>query len=863
MKKNYCRIALLSITGCMLPVWMLAQPLSPTPSLQLNYAAPRSYLVEDIQVKGLQTLDKEAIIAFSGIKVGDTVTMPGPATTEAIRRLWKQQLFRDVAIYASQAEEHSITLTISITENPRISGYSFQGIKKREKEKLLEKLSLVRGKMVTEEYIKDTKQIIENYFIEAGYPYAAVTITSVPDPDPSYHVQLVIKIEKGKKFRINNIHFEGNHHISSDTLKNQLQHTREKPRITLFKDMLKQLLTLQPIRSGGICWRTPDLEEIVSYFQKHVILFSSKLRPTKLEEDKKQLITYYQSRGFRDASIVGEAVYKQNDNLLNVWIKIEEGNQYRVGTIAWVGNYIYDDDILNQILDIKEGDIYDSSLLQRRLYGSPEGKDVASLYTDDGYFFFHAEPVEVGLEETKVALEIHVQEGPQAHLGRVLIEGNNLTHDCVIRRELRTLPGDKFSRAKLQRSQRELAQLNIFDPAIEIQAFPNATDDTVDLKYRVKERPKFEATLSAGWGEGGLNGVLSLITNNFSFGNLLRKRIPVGAGQTLVLKGEGNLGGHKNLALEFTEPWLWGAKPRQFHLGFNRSFEENSVSTGGKVSLGTRLTWPDDYLLLRTGTAYCRHSYTKYDLLDTGDKSHDGALNDLSANILLERNSTDSPIYPKEGSKLELNVRFTPPWSWLLANQLDDSLPASEKYRYKEYHQCILDGSYFLQLLDTLVLSMRAQLGILGKFPSQKSIGPFERFYLGGEGTASRSLRGEEKISLRGYKDGYFTPKDKETGYKGGVIYDKLVLELRYPIVSHYIAHLYALVFVEGGNAWVRYKDFSSHLKKSAGLGFRVYLPIFFASNIGLDFGYGFDKRGKDHAADKFEIHFSMGVSPR
>lgn len=864
MKKSSHHITLIPIVSFLLPVFVQAQNLLPVPSLELNYTAPCSYLIEDIQVKGLQTLDKEAVIAFTGLKVGDTVAIPGPATKEAIQRLWKQQLFRDVSIYATPIKEHAVILTVYITENPRLSDYSFQGIKKREQQKLLEKLALVKGKMVTNELIKQTKRIIEDYWIEEQYPYVTVTITSLPDPNKPDHVQLHIKIDKGKRLRINAIYFEGNKYISSDALKSQLQHIREKPRFTLVKEMIKQTLMLQPIRSGGIFWRSPDLEEIMSYLQKHVILFSSRLHPIKMEEDKKQLITYYQSKGFRDAAIVGQAVCQQNDDLLNVWIKIEEGKQYRIGTIKWVGNYLHKDDVLHQILDIKEGDIYNPMLLSKRLYGGPEGKDIASLYTDNGYFFFQAEPVEVGLEEATVALEIHLQEGPQAHIGKILIEGNNLTHEDVIRRELRTLPGDKFSKTKLQRSHRELAQLNIFEPDIEIQAFPS-TKDTVDIKYKVKERPKFEVNLSVGLGgaDRNINGAVTLMTNNFSLRNLFRKRAPIGAGQTLGLKGESNFEGYKNLALEFTEPWLGRTKPRQFHLSMNRSTEGKSKSVGGRVSLGTRLTWPDDYLMLRTGIAYYLHSYTDCDLLETGETFREGTLNDLSFPISLERNSTDNPIYPREGSKLELSVKFTPPWSWLLANKLDDSLSGPEKYRHKEYHQWILDSSYFLQLIDDLVLSVRAQLGITGKFPSQKGIGPFERFYLGGDGTALRAIRGKEKISLRGYEDDYFTPKEKDTGYQGGVVYDKFVLELRYPIVSHYIVHLYALVFAEGGNTWAQYKEFSFGLKRSAGLGFRAYLPIFMANNIGLDFGYGFDKKKNDQSTNKFVIHFSIGANSR
>ena len=870
-KSVYYTCLLQLIMSCMLPIGLLAQTTPPAQPLELNYTAPHSYLIEDIQVTGTQTLDKEAIIALAGLKAGDTVLLPGPAIPEAIQRLWKQQLVKEVTIYASQAKENRVSITISITESPRLSDYSFEGIKRKEQEKLIEKLALVKGKVVTDELIKNTKKSIEDYCIEAGYLYTTVTITSLPDPTKPDHIQLKIKIDKGEKLSINAVHFEGNQHLSSDVLKSQLQHIREKPRFTLVKDMLKQLLTLQPISQGGILWRPLDFEAISNYFQQHVILFPTTFNPTKFEKDKKRIIAYYQSQGFRDVAIVEEAVYKQDDGRLNVWMKIEEGKQYRVGTIRWVGNYLYDDNTLNQILAIKKGDIYNPSLLQQKLYNNPEGQDIASLYIDDGHLFFHAEPVEVGLEGDTVALEIHIQEGPEAHINKILIEGNSLTHDYVIRRELRTLPGDKFSRAKLQRSYRELALLNIFSPAIDILPIPNWADNTVDIRYKVKERPLFEARLSASLGGGGqaFIGALTLSTNNFSLANLLQCRPPVGGGQTLGLKAETNGKQYSNFALQFTEPWLGGRKPRQLHLSLNKSFEENRGSTGGNVSLATKLTWPDDYTVLRSSIAYYRHHYTDYDLLDTGEKFAKGMLNDLTAGISLKRDSTDSPIYPKEGSKLALSANLTPPWRWFF-NEADNSLAGPEKYRWKEYHQWMLDSAYFLQLLKDLVLNIRGQWGVLGNFSSQQHIGPFERFYLGGNGLGMNeptalTLRGKENISLRGYKDNYIPlEKDKHTGYKGGVIYDKFVLELRYPIIANYFTSIYALAFAEGGNTWSQYQDYNLFdLKKSAGVGLRAYLPFIIGTTLGIDWGYGFDKASNDQSRDAWELHLSMGMDTR
>ena len=849
----------------MFPLGAFAQATPPQPSPSLDHLAPKRYLIEDIQVTGIQSLEKEAILSLVGLEVGDTVLLSSPTIQEAIRRLWKQQLVKNVAIYAAPVTDSRVVLTIHITESPRLSDYSFEGIKKREQRKLTEKIALVKGKVVTEELIKDTKRIIQDYFVEEGYLYATVAITSLDDPAQADHVQLKIQVEKGDKFSIHTVHFEGNDHVSSDALRGQMQHIREKTRFTLVQDLCKQVLTLKPIRKGGILWRSPNFDELKDYFQKHVIPFSSKFNQEKFEEDKKRIISYYQSQGFRDAAIVDTTVYKQDDDWLNVRIKVEEGEQYRVGDITWVGNQLYDDDTLHQILNIKKGDVYDTSLLQRRLYRDPEGKDVASLYINDGYLFFHAEPVEVGLEANIVSLEIRIQEGPQAHINKVLIEGNNLTHDHVIRRELRTLPGDKFSRAKLQRSYRELALLNIFDPAIDILPIPNLEDNTVDIKYRVKDRPKFEVKFSGGWRGGGqgLIGALVLAINNFSLRNLFKWRLPVGEGQTLGLRAEIDSQSHTNFSLQFTEPWLGGVKPRQLHVSLSKSFQGNKGSAGGQVGLGTRLTWPDDYTSLRGSVAYYHHNYEKYDLLGIDKKFAKGALNDLSTNISIGRNSTDSPIYPREGSKLELSATLTPPWS-AFSSKDDSGLSGPEKYRCKEYHQWMLDGAYFLTLFDDLVLNVRGQFGLLGRFTSQKNIGPYERFYLGGTGFGERALRGKESISLRGYKDQYFTPKDQDTGYKGGVIYDKFVLELRYPIISSYFASIYMLAFAEGGNTWARYKDYNLFdLKRSTGVGVRLYLPFLIGATLGFDWGYGFDKKPADKLKNELEFHFSLDVGGR
>jgi outer membrane protein insertion porin family len=849
--------------SCGLVTGALAQTTPISHPLELNYAAPDSYLIEDIQITGAQALDKEAIVALLGIKPGDTIQIPGPAISDALQRLWQQKLVKDVAVYASQVTDHRVVLTVSITENPRLSDYSFEGIKGKEQEKLMEKLTLAKGRIVTEEFIKNTQEIIQNYWLEEGYLYATVAIASLPDAALPDHVRLEIKIDKGDRPSINTVYFKGNHRVSSHVLKGQMQHVREKPRFTLVKDVLKQVATLRPFSKGGVLWRPISLKESWDYAREHVIPFFSRWNQAKFEEDKKRIVSYYQSQGFRDASIVEDTVSRQEGTVLNVCMTVEEGIRYRVGDIRWVGNHLYDDDTLSQILGIKKGDIFNPSLLQQGLYNSPTGEDIASLYMDEGYLFFQADPVETGLKGDTVDLEICIQEGPPVYINKVLIEGNTLSHDYVIRRELRTLPGDKFSRANIKRSYRELVQLNLFSPAIEIQPIPNFIDQTVDIRYKVKDRPQFEIKASGGWGGGSFMGAVILATNNFSLSNLLRSRFPMGGGQILGISAETDAKEYKNFALQFTEPWLGGKKPKYFHLSLNKAHEKERGSIGGNASLGTKLSWPDDYTSFMGSLAYHRHTYKDYDLLDNQQKST-GVLNDLAVSVSLKRDSTGpSPIYPKEGSKLVLNASLTPPWSFFL-NEVHSESYALGQYHWKEYHQWMVDGSYFLQLLEDLVLNVRGHFGVLGRFSSQRNIGPFERFSLGGVNSLKRTVRGKEYISLRGYEEDYIMPQDEVSGYKGGVIYDKVVLELRYPIISNYLASAYVLAFVEGGNTWVRYKDFAPFdLRRSVGVGFRVYLPFIIGTTVGFDWGYGFDKTLADQRGDKLEFHFSIGTDLR
>lgn len=863
MSKKFSRTLLGQCILAVLFSWStLAQTAGPATTLALNYLAPTSYLIEDIRITGTKTLEPEALLAMLALRAGDIVQIPSSAITDAIKKLWQQKLIHDVAIYASKVADKRIILTIAITERPRLSAYAFEGIKKKEQKELKEKISLAKGKIITDRLIKNTQKTLQEYLVSQGYLDAVVNITSFPDPTLPDYKQVTIHIDKGEKFIINRILLKGNHNLDDKVLKAQLQHIQEKPRFTLVRDILKKALTLQPVRKGGLLWRLPSLEETLVYLKYHVIPFSAKLIQTKYAEDKKRLINYYQTKGYRDATIVADTIHKHKEGLLDVQLQLEEGQQYFIRDIAWVGNYSYHNDTLNQILAIHPGDVYNPALIQERLFVNPAGKDVASLYMDEGYLFFNAEPVEVRIAGNAVDLAIRIQEGPQAYINSVNIQGNTWTHDQVIRRELRTLPGDKFSRAKLIRSQRELIMLNTFDPAkLKITPIPSLTDTTVDLVYEVKESPKFEIRAGASVGGGSskaFNATLGI--NNFSLRNALQGKWPLGEAQTIQLNAEFYGKNHQNLTFQFIEPWLGGKKPQSLSVAINQAFQQHekegsTSSLGGKIGLGTRLQWPDDYTEIRNSLGFYQHRYKNYDLLDNKQKLS-GVMHDLSLRTSIKRNSTDDPIYPTKGSEFGLHLQLTPPYAWFSRRDYR-KLSTQAKYKWKAYHQWIVDGAYFQKLLGDWIVNIQGHGGILGGYSTQQGVGPFERFAMGGTGLVDYSLLGRELIALRGYAEEYILPQDKKRGYKGGTIFNKVALELRHPLVKAPVAYIYALAFAEAGNTWLNYTDWRPlDLKRSVGFGLRLYLPL---GAIGLDWGYGFDKA----PGDKLEFHWSFGGSIR
>jgi outer membrane protein insertion porin family len=868
---------------------IMAQTTSTPPTPHLDHHHPATYIIENIEFVGAKTLEPEALLAISNLKIGDFVQIPGSAITHAIQKLWQQKIIKDISVYASHIKGNHITLTFHIEESPRLSTYTFTGVKKREEKKLIEKLSLVRGRIVTPKLIKSVKDILRKHFLNEGYKDIQIDIKSLPDPKDADYSQLEIHIQKGEKLIVNKILVRGNYNISSDLLKAHLQHIQEKPKFTLLKDILYKVCTLQPIRSQGFLWHQPNLEEAIIYLKKHCIIHSTKFIKQKYIQDKQRLIQYYHSQGYRDATIIKDAVYKVREGLLNIALDIQEGEKYYIRNIKWVGNYIHNTDKLNKILAIRPGSVYMPALLQERLVFNPMGKDIGSLYMNDGYLFFHVEPVEVAIEGNKVDLELRVQEGPQATINNVNIRGNIYTHENVIRRELKTLPGDKFNKSKVFRSQRELAMLNVFDPnKIGILPIPNPANNTVDLLYNVKEAPRFDLKAGVGLASGSkLNFNIDVGTNNFSLANALRGKLPLGDVQSLHVKADFHGKNQQDFTLQFIEPWLMGQKPTALSFSITKSFQQQGGyrsseqqfrsfeqkgknnshsfhsslgSFGIRASLGKRLSWPDDYCTLKIGAGYRYYNYYRYDVLDNKTQ-HSGTTQEWLGEITLERNSINQPNYPTEGSLISLQVKLTPPYSLFSqqysnkAGMLDD---LKEKLKFKEYHQTMLDIGYFYNLFGDWVLNLFANGGALGSYSSNSTIGLFERFVMGGRGVSDFSLLGKELVSLRGYPEAYIMPKDKVTTYcKGGVLFNKVGIELRHPIIKSSMCFIYGLAFAEAGNTWARYEDWKIlDLKKSAGIGVRFYSPI---GLIGLDWGYGFDKSG----TEKLEVHWSFGAGAR
>ncbi len=843
---------------------------------KINYASPTPYTIGGITVSGIEYLDKNVIIMLSDLEVGKKIRVPGDEISSAIRKLWDQGLFEDIKIIATDIKGDKIFLDIYLKERPRLNKFSFSGVKKTAADDIREKINLTRGDVVTEHLKIRTANIIKDYFRDKGYLNTEVKINETPDKKSKNFVNLAIQIKKNKKVKIEHINIYGNHALSADAVRSAMKETKERGHLNPLDSLGPTIITMV---QHAVRFQFKQIPEDLAHFfvtnYKVKIFKGSKFIESDYKDDLKKIVEKYNKKGYRDAHIVSDSVYKIDNENIAIDIHIDEGNRYYFRNIKWIGNTIYNSRFLTQILGIRKGDVYNRDLLETNLQYNPEGFDISSLYMDNGYLFFNATPVETYVNNDSIDLEIRIHEGKQARINKVTIKGNTKTNDHVVIRELRTIPGHLFSRSDVIRSTRELAQLKYFNAEnLKPNINPNPADGSVDIEYQVEEASADQIELSGGWGYGRIIGTLGLSFNNFSIRNFFNKGawkpIPSGDGQKLSLKFQTYGVGYMSWSASFTEPWLGGRKPNALTLSYYHSrygnglpsWNEKSSSfviNGYTVGLGKRLTWPDDFFTLYQAVNlqfYKLKNYSTIFPVGTGT----GNFNNLSYEIILGRNSTNAPIYPRNGSDLSLSLELTPPYS-LFSSQDYTNLDDNSKYKWIEYHKWKIKAYWYFELMDKLVLATKFRYGFLGHYNADLGNTPFERFYLGGDGMSGyNNFDGREIIAMRGYTNESVTPlyyKDKNIG---GTIYSRYTLELRYPLSLNPNSTIYALAFFEAGNSWLNFNNFDPfNVKRAAGVGFRVFLPMF--GMLGLDWAYGFDPIPGLPSASGSHFHFSLNQS--
>jgi len=848
--------------------------------------AAKKYKIADIKITGIKNYDDFVLIGFSGLSVGDEITVPGEEITTAVKRFWKHGLFSDVKILATKIEGDQIWLEIQLKQRPRISQVNYHGIKKGEREDLEAKLGLKKGFQVTPNVMDRAKIVIQKFFDGKGFKNVDVEIEQKDDPANEGEVIVDINIDKNEKTKIHRIYFEGNEKLTARELKKAMKKTNEK--FSLPND-----------------WKTSIME-----------MFSTKKFTTEeYENDKKNIIAKYNEHGYRDAVLLSDSVANFNEKKVDIFLKVDEGEKYYLKDIRFVGNTQYSTDYLMAVLGMKPGEVYNQKKLNERL--STDEDAVSNVYFNNGYLFFNADPVEVDVANDSISLEIRIQEGPQATINRIIINGNDRLYEDIVRRELRTKPGMLFSRDDLMRSVRELAQMGHFDPEnMNPVPLPDPENGTVDIEYNLVSKANDQIEFSAGWGQTGINGKLSLKFTNFSVANLLhpgenyRGILPQGDGQTLTISGQTNAKYYQSYSISFFDPWFGGKRPNSFSVSaffsvqtdissryYNSSYFNNYYNSmysgyggygmynygnynnyenyydpdksikmwGLSVGWGKRLKWPDDYFTLSAELAYQRYNLSDWQYFPVTN----GKCNDLSISLTLARNSIDNPIFPRSGSDFSLSVQFTPPYSLMdgkdykgyYSNPETGSITQdnmNKLHKWIEYHKWKFKGKTYTPLMDPvahpkcLVLMTRTEFGLLGHYNQYKK-SPFGTFDVGGDGMTGYSTYATESIALRGYENSSLTPYGSE-----GYAYARLGIELRYPLMLETSTNIYVLGFLEAGNAWHDIKKFNPfELKRSAGVGVRIFLPMI--GMMGIDWGYGFDKvfGSKQYGGSQF--HFILG----
>ena len=866
----------------------------------LNYANPKEYTIGGIDVTGLNVLDKNALVSLTGLRVGDRIKVPGDKISDGVRRLWRHGLVGDVAIAVDRIEGDNVFLIVQLSERPRLSEFYFTGIGKGRESTLKEEIKLIRGKIVNDAMIRNTEVSVKKFFVKKGFLNANVKITQEPDTLNRGSIRLRIHVEPKGKVKINSIAFEGNSAFDDSQLRRKLKKTHEHPRLKLHRFVLGGLFGTSPrewaqaaVNPRPTSW--PEVKQFLNDNVKLNVFSTSKFIKADYDEDKKKLIDFYNSKGYRDAEILSDTIFRHSDRTIDIRFKVYEGKPYYFRKITWTGNYVHTTNTLNKILDINTGDVYNKELLEKRTSFNPKGADVSSLYMDDGYLFFDVDPVEVAIVGDSIDIEMRVFEGDQATIDRVIITGNERTSDHVIRRELSTVPGQKFRRSDIIRTQQLLSSMGFFNPQkIGQEIRPNMANGTVDIEWKLEEQSNDQIQLSGGWGGFyGFVGTVGLAFNNFSMRNIRHfdrwRPLPVGDGQKLAVNMQANGRSFQSYSFSFTEPWLGGKRPNSFTFSVNKSisrlannfysftpdFSDNRMlkQSGITLGIGRRLEWPDNYFTLSNSLSLLLYDYRNYPGLPNS-----GRTTNLNLNTTLARNSIDNPMFPTTGSSLSLSLTMTPPYSQITDGAyLNDE---STKYKYVELHKWMLDTKFYLKLIGSkkleggrsLVLETKAHFGIIGSYSRNFTPGPFERFLLGGDGLAGgfqSFVLGQDIIGLRGYENNRITPPNYARNQplpagavQGGVVYNKLGLELRYPVTTGQSATIYGFLFTEAGNNWGNFTEFNPfQVYKSAGAGVRLFMPAF--GLIGLNWGYGFDTLPGAAQKSGQQFHFTIGQQIR
>jgi outer membrane protein insertion porin family len=799
-----------------------------------DYNRPQTYIIGGIKVSGIKYATEIQVIGQTGLSVGDTIQIPSDEISSIIKRLYAQRLFSDVAMYIDSISRDTVFLNLYLQERPRIIRWDFEGVRSGEKSDLNERLKLRRGGELSDYVISSSSEIIRRFYVEKGFLQTEVIVKHEADSMVMNGVRVTFVVDRKNRVKIKKINFSGNENVKGSKLASAMKKT---------KDM-----------------------RILNFFS------SKKFNEKEYEKDKKLIIQKYSERGYRDAKIVKDSIYYMEDGRLGIDFVIDEGNKYYFRDITWTGNSMYSAEQLNSILRIGKGDIYDVVSMEKRLFDAEEG-NVTKLYRDRGYLFFRVMPVEKAIVGDSVDVEMRMFEGKPAIFNRIVINGNNVTNEKVARRELYTRPGYLFSQTALERSVRELATMGHFDPeklssASGTSVIPNEVTNTVDITYNVEEKSNSQVELAGGWGGNTFVGTLGLSFNNFSLSKVFDKKawkpVPLGDGQQLSIRFQTNGTYYTALSTSFAEPWLFGNKPTSLNISlyytrqtnsyyFYQNTDQSMEVYGMAAGIGTRLKWPDDRFVL-----YNELSAQSYKLKDWQYYFifSDGLSNNISWKIRLQRNSTDQPIYPRSGSDFMLGLQLTPPYSLFRSADTDyKSMTDAQRYKWIEYHKWTFKGTTYNRIAGDLVLMSRAFFGYLGYYSRSLGYSPFEGFIVGGDGMSGYNTYGSETIGLRGYPNSSLTPRINNS-YSGNV-YDKFTVELRYPLVLQAQSTIYALLFLEGGNSWSDIRDFNPfQIKRSAGFGVRVLLPI--VGMLGIDWGYGFDPiESKARSGSNF--HFVIG----